>query len=248
MAVVAALVFGGACSVYGIIVYLHRASVVSDFLAGSRDLNRVHAADHAVRVSSVLDLIALGLTAILLITWLYRISKDLHEKRPGHVQYSPGWAIGGWFIPFLSLVRPYQVVRDLWRSSDANGWRGDPASLVGLWWATFLIANFTSLVVSRMPEDTLSQFRSHDHGHVVSNVIDIVATVVAILMVRALTRRVDAVPTPLLIPVAAYGMQFNPAPGWPAPPAGWTPPPGWQPDPAWPPAPPGWRFWVDAPG
>lgn len=44
--------------------------------------------------------------------------------------------------------------------------------------------------------------------------------------------------------------RFNPAPGWPAPPEGWTPPEGWQPDPAWPPAPEGWQFWVwadDAP-
>jgi hypothetical protein len=39
--------------------------------------------------------------------------------------------------------------------------------------------------------------------------------------------------------------QFNPAPGWPRPPADWTPPPGWQPDPSWPAAPAGWQFWVD---
>lgn len=41
------------------------------------------------------------------------------------------------------------------------------------------------------------------------------------------------------------GLQFNPPPGWPAPPPGFTPPPGWQPDPSWPPAPPGWRLWTD---
>ncbi len=39
--------------------------------------------------------------------------------------------------------------------------------------------------------------------------------------------------------------RFNPAPGWPIPPAGWQPPAGWKPDPSWPPAPAGWRFWVD---
>jgi HNH endonuclease len=38
--------------------------------------------------------------------------------------------------------------------------------------------------------------------------------------------------------------KFNPAPGWPVPPPGWTPLPNWQPDPSWPPAPPGWRFWI----
>lgn len=42
--------------------------------------------------------------------------------------------------------------------------------------------------------------------------------------------------------------RFNPAPGWPAAPEGWTPPPGWQPDPSWPAAPVGWQVMVeDAP-
>lgn len=39
--------------------------------------------------------------------------------------------------------------------------------------------------------------------------------------------------------------RFNPAPGWPPAPEGWTPEPGWAPDPSWPPAPPGWQLWVD---
>lgn len=37
---------------------------------------------------------------------------------------------------------------------------------------------------------------------------------------------------------------FNPPPGWPQPPEGWTPPRGWKPDPAWPEPPPGWQLWL----
>lgn len=37
---------------------------------------------------------------------------------------------------------------------------------------------------------------------------------------------------------------FNPPPGWPKPPKGWTPPNGWKPDPAWPAPPPGWKLWI----
>lgn len=37
---------------------------------------------------------------------------------------------------------------------------------------------------------------------------------------------------------------FNPPPGWPKPPKGWTPPNGWRPDPAWPAPPLGWQLWV----
>ena len=38
--------------------------------------------------------------------------------------------------------------------------------------------------------------------------------------------------------------KFNPPPGWPKPPEGWTPPKGWKPDPNWPPMPDGWKLWV----
>ncbi|MGQ0465865.1 MAG: hypothetical protein ACT4QG_11155 [Sporichthyaceae bacterium] len=40
-------------------------------------------------------------------------------------------------------------------------------------------------------------------------------------------------------------LRFNPAPGWPTPPAGWEMPTSWRPDPSWPAAPEGWLFWVD---
>jgi hypothetical protein len=37
---------------------------------------------------------------------------------------------------------------------------------------------------------------------------------------------------------------FNPPPGWPKPPEGWTPPKGWTPDPSWPEPPAGWQLWI----
>ena len=37
---------------------------------------------------------------------------------------------------------------------------------------------------------------------------------------------------------------FNPPPGWPKPPKGWTPPNGWKPDSSWPAPPADWQFWI----
>lgn len=39
-------------------------------------------------------------------------------------------------------------------------------------------------------------------------------------------------------------MRFNPPPGWPRPPSGWSPPVGWKPDPSWPEPPIGWQLWL----
>lgn len=44
------------------------------------------------------------------------------------------------------------------------------------------------------------------------------------------------------------GRTFNPPPGWPKPPNGWTPPKDWKPDPNWPAMPEGWELWVSDAG
>jgi hypothetical protein len=46
--------------------------------------------------------------------------------------------------------------------------------------------------------------------------------------------------------VSDASLRFNPPPGWPQPPDGWSPPKGWTPDPSWPEPPPGWELWVPA--
>lgn len=42
--------------------------------------------------------------------------------------------------------------------------------------------------------------------------------------------------------------RYNPAPGWPAGPAGWLPPRGWRPQPEWAPAPDGWQLVLPSDG
>ena len=67
-----------------------------------------------------------------------------------------GWAIGAWFVPFLNLVRPIQIVNDIWRGSqpyldDRFGWRGRPVPRVfAFWWAAWLIAGALGGVAAQL--------------------------------------------------------------------------------------------------
>jgi hypothetical protein len=70
-----------------------------------------------------------------------------------------------------------------------------------------------------------------------------VGGVLSVVLVRRWIRRHVSVPRPAVAPFRGQ-LRFNPPPGWPPAPPGWTPPPGWLPPPNLPPAPPGWRFWV----
>ena len=52
-------------------------------------------------------------------------------------RFRSGWAIGGWFVPFLNLVRPYQIAKELASYSGPN--ETAPTNALPLWWALVII-------------------------------------------------------------------------------------------------------------
>jgi hypothetical protein len=72
--------------------------------------------------------------AVAYITWLYQARRNA-GRLGGALEWTPGWAVGGWFIPVASLVIPYLVVRDVRRASAPAP---EPVP-VGWWWTSVLV-------------------------------------------------------------------------------------------------------------
>lgn len=47
--------------------------------------------------------------------------------------WSPGWAVGGWFVPLANAVLPWLTVRDALKAL------GKPTALAGAWWIAWLL-------------------------------------------------------------------------------------------------------------
>ena len=117
--------------------------------AGAR-VDRAEALGNDARQSVValFGFVAYVTSGVTFIVWLHRASKNLPALGNKHVEYSPGWTIGGWFIPIGNLFVPCQLMGELWnRSHPANvqsGYavRAPGRSLVGWWWACWLVMNF----------------------------------------------------------------------------------------------------------
>jgi Domain of unknown function (DUF4328) len=95
-------------------------------------------------VQVVVGLLQSGLgivTGIAFLKWIYRAYKNIKGFGAEGLRFSPGWAVGYYFIPILSLVRPVQVMGEIWRASDDPGnWRQKPGSwLIAGWWTLFLL-------------------------------------------------------------------------------------------------------------
>src|SRR5262249_13965466 len=99
---------------------LNRVNVLDDMLNGNIDLSRARSADSSVSAFAGITLLLTIAIIVVFIVWFHRAAKNNVALGRRRARYSPGWAIGGWFIPFANLVIPAQIAQDLWRGSDST--------------------------------------------------------------------------------------------------------------------------------
>jgi Domain of unknown function (DUF4328) len=69
---------------------------------------------------------------ITFLVWIHRVFVAIRASG-GTTSWSPGWAVGGWFIPLANAVLPWLTVRDALKALQR------PTILAGAWWITWLI-------------------------------------------------------------------------------------------------------------
>lgn len=87
------------------------------------------------------------LTEISWLIWQHRAQSNVwalpSQRRP---EFSPGWVVGWWFVPFANLVMPVLTIREAaQRSAEAAGARSSTGLLVG-WWSSWVISMIGSTV------------------------------------------------------------------------------------------------------
>ena len=107
---------------------LHRIDVLEQIRSGSGTVTPVqaNAADGAVSAAAGIGSLVFVATVVLWCVWQHRAQQKAIVLAGGGLRFTPGWAVGWWFIPFANLVKPFQTVRELWEASHGARWREDP--------------------------------------------------------------------------------------------------------------------------
>ncbi|CAN5220811.1 hypothetical protein BH09BAC5_BH09BAC5_21960 [soil metagenome] len=99
-------------------------------------------------IRSVLNLII----GIFFIMWLRRAYHNLHKAGSQYLRHSEGWAAGAWFVPFLNLSWPLQIVRDVWIETQnvfrkkGEIYEQEEDRISGWWWMMYLVPIIASYV------------------------------------------------------------------------------------------------------
>jgi hypothetical protein len=134
--------------------------------------------------------------AIAFLIWFHHAHRNLSRGGLRRLSYSPGWAVGGFFVPFLNLVRPFQVMKEVFSGSvrlAEGGADGPPESarspLVGLWWAAFLIMGILGNVSGRLyaRAEEIDSVRTAATLMLASDCFDVLAAIIAAALVLKVT-------------------------------------------------------------
>jgi heme/copper-type cytochrome/quinol oxidase subunit 2 len=192
----------GLCAVLGgIAVYsgFGQNALLSDLAQGVEKTDaELIANDDFYAGVGLLQILMLVITAIVYLVWLYRVSANQRPLGVSRPKYSPGWAIGGWFVPFLNLVRPYQVVREIWDTGSDLASRSEtsrrrhssvPGTLVIFWWGSWIIDTGLSNIASRMMSgaEDLESMQTGTTAMMASDAVSMLSAILAALVVHRIT-------------------------------------------------------------
>ncbi|WP_374409285.1 DUF4328 domain-containing protein [Pelagerythrobacter sp.] len=101
---------------------------------------------HVVDLIGIPSLIAIVASIVAVAMWIHRAHANLAAADLHGLDYTPGWAVGWYFVPIANLFKPFQAMRELWNAS--HGALGDykhPApGLLWVWWLTWIFSNLSS--------------------------------------------------------------------------------------------------------
>lgn len=168
-------------------------SLLSDFgqmsLAVSGNITVEAAAANDSRQQTI-GLIYLGVfiaTGVVFLKWIHRANLNCRGFGFTAMKFSPAWSIGCYFVPFLNLVRPYQAMKEIWQVSrnPADWTNQNGSSLLGWWWALWLISGFLGQMTFRMSlnVDSPSSLEAATSVSILSSLVEIPLILVAVSLV-----------------------------------------------------------------
>jgi hypothetical protein len=173
------------------LAYLSRISLLHRLSRGELVTRaQVDAADSRLVGLGRLWLLVFIATVVVWLVWQYRAQANARQLTIKKLMFSPGWAVGWWFIPIANLFQPFRAVRELWQASGSTDLSEEGTwPVLVLWWAGWLGFNLFAQFARSSSPNNVSDFIRADELQLISVPLGIASAALAIAIVRAVERR-----------------------------------------------------------
>ena len=124
-------------------------------------IDSLESMDFFIIAFALLFVLAFIVTVVAVCVWVYRANQNLHRGGLNNIEYSSGWSVGWFFIPFANLVKPAYVMGEIDRgtnqlSGDFKGerWKDqENNSTVVMWWLFYILSGIFTNVSEKMIDE-----------------------------------------------------------------------------------------------
>jgi hypothetical protein len=138
------------------------------------------------------QLVVFIVTGVAVLRWIHRANLNARGLGAGDMRFTPGWAVGWYFIPIANLWKPLQAMREIWHASanpHAAGSAGPTPPLLGAWWALWLISNFLGQLSLRLAFRGEGMAVMSESVGLLSDLVDIPLSLVFMKMIKTIHAR-----------------------------------------------------------
>jgi len=148
--------------------------------------------DTREQMIGIIYLIAYIISAITFIQWFRRAYFNLHLK-VNHLSQTEGWAAGSWFVPIISLYRPYQIMKEIYQETKEllikkgiDYKQSFSTSGLGWWWTLWIIDDIIGQFVFRysMKAESIDELTTSTVASMIGNIIGILLALITVKVIR----------------------------------------------------------------
>ncbi len=154
-------------------------------------------------LSATLDLVRMaGLVVLpslaLFYIWFYKVYRNLPALGATELDFSPRWAVACFFIPILSLYKPFRAAEEIWKASDPSigmadtSWKNSRTpAILKMWWFFWVMSSLGSLYYLRQGfvEHTPEQLIYLTWGYLATDIFTAIVALLTIFIVRKIVSR-----------------------------------------------------------
>ena len=194
-------------SLYGTLILLLKATIlisliaaissmfevklINDMITGNIDFstieNQATANDTRQQLIGILQIALFIITGISFLKFIYFSNSNSRSFGAKGMQFTPGWSIGYYFIPYLNLYKPYRAMKEIWKTSkNPKNWEMvKTPPLFPQWWTLWLISAFLGNMSFRlsMKAEELNELFVSSTLTLASDLVKIPLSLIAIKMV-----------------------------------------------------------------
>lgn len=148
--------------------------------------------DTRQQIIGIFYFIAYIVSAVTFIQWFRRAYFNLHLKI-NYLNHTEGWAAGSWFVPIISLYRPYQIMKELYQETKEllikmgiSFNQTFSTSALVWWWTLWIISNILGHFVFRysMNAESMDELTISTVAGIVGNIIGILLALITIKIIK----------------------------------------------------------------